>query len=440
MPLNSIINVSITNTSVQVSQEGFGIPMIMGYHTRFPERIRFYTGTAGMTTDGFAATDPEYVAASKLFSQNPSLTQIAVGRRATSTVWEVELVPTNTDEDTVYTVVVGSESFEYVVLAAATPTVIAAGLATAMAAPTGAWTASAATGTLTLLADATGTLFDTDYDHTLLDGTDVSAATATTGVNDDLDAIQTASDDWYGLVFTQHNEVDVAKVAIWAAAAKKFFISSSMDADILTSATDDVASEMQDLSYTHTGIMFHPRVQQFPEAAWMGRLFPLDPGSATYIDKTLVGIPSTKLSTTQIANLVAKNCSYYLPITGSSYTQGGKAAGGEWLDVVTGLDWLESRIRTDVFAAKAAVDKIPYTDPGVGILTGVIGVRLVDGVTKGVLVPLDNQLSPPEGVFAPRVADVSVANRTARSFPDITFRARLQGAIHSATIVGTVSV
>lgn len=85
MPLNDIVNVVITRQTQSVSETGFGIPMILGTSVRFSELIKFYSNIDEVALD-FQASDPEYVAAQDIFSQDISPSVIAIGRRQVDTV------------------------------------------------------------------------------------------------------------------------------------------------------------------------------------------------------------------------------------------------------------------------------------------------------------------------------------------------------------------
>jgi len=80
MSIQDIVDVQITRETTAVSQLGFGTFMILGEHTVFPERIRFYQTADSILDDGFLATDPEYIAASSALSQNPRPVRVAIGR------------------------------------------------------------------------------------------------------------------------------------------------------------------------------------------------------------------------------------------------------------------------------------------------------------------------------------------------------------------------
>ena len=440
MSLSSIVNVSITNTSVQVTQAGFGVPMIFSFHSNFVERIRFYTGTAGMVTDGFAASSPEYKAASAAFAQNPRPVQIAVGRRTSSAIWEVDLTPTVTTAGEVYSLTVGSETFTYTVQPADTVALIIDGIVLDMGGHTGAWTPTDNTTYLAVKANATGVLFDLVHDPDMILANDETPQTAASGVATDLDAIAVASTSWYGIISTTHSHFDIVDVAAWAETNKKFYVASTLDGDVAAGTAGNIALTLQTSAYDKTATMYHPLVHSFPEAGWMGKMFPTDPGSATWAYKTLAGIAAVELTSTETTNLEAANCNYYQTIGGVNITRTGQVASGEWCDIIRGLDWLESRIQTDVFALLASLPKIPYTDAGVAMVVGTIEARLLDAVGNGLLAPLDAGAAPPEGAFGPVVANVLAASKTARLLPDVTFNATLAGAIHKTTIVGTVSV
>lgn len=80
MSIQDIVDVQITRETASVSQLGFGTLMILGEHTVFAERIRYYQTPDAILDDGFTSSDPEYIAANSAFSQNPRPTRVAIGR------------------------------------------------------------------------------------------------------------------------------------------------------------------------------------------------------------------------------------------------------------------------------------------------------------------------------------------------------------------------
>ena len=149
------------------------------------------------------------------------------------------------------------------------------------------------------------------------------------------------------------------------------------------------------------------------------------------------GVEVTILTPTQKANLDDKYCNYYYDVGSSLYITGeGKVAANEWIDIVRGRDALAADIQTAVINAltDSAVSKIPYTDAGIQVIAGVTlkALRLYEK-EPGLLVKLSSEVN------VPKAEDVSDTDKQNRVFDDMTWSAKLQGAIHSGTINGTVT-
>jgi len=80
--IDQIVQVQISQQTQAVPQAGFGIPLIIGTSNRIgSDYIRYYSSTAGMLTDGFLTSDPEYIYAQKAFSQALSPELVGIGKR-----------------------------------------------------------------------------------------------------------------------------------------------------------------------------------------------------------------------------------------------------------------------------------------------------------------------------------------------------------------------
>ena len=79
--LSEIVSLTITQDSVVIQRESFGIPLVLSVNAAWAERVRSYQSTADVLVD-FAAGSPEYLAAAALFSQSPAPAQIMIGRAA----------------------------------------------------------------------------------------------------------------------------------------------------------------------------------------------------------------------------------------------------------------------------------------------------------------------------------------------------------------------
>ena len=212
-------------------------------------------------------------------------------------------------------------------------------------------------------------------------------------------------------------------------------------------APGDVISLFNTAGNTRITVLWHQAADtEFPAIAWSGGQASTDPGSSTWNFKQLIGITGSA-----IANLTATEESYilgnkgnvysFIGATGVAATREGTAASGRFIDVQRSIDWIQTRISEAIVTILLNAPKVPYTDKGAGILVADIGGVMDQGIGFEMLGPLDTSESGEFfTIFAPKVADQSPANKTARNFPGIVVTAQFSGAIHTVAITVNVSV
>lgn len=90
MSLDSIVNVTITNQSISMSQAGFGMPLILGKSAPYKDKTREYADVSEMLIHGFKETDPLYLSALKLKSQSPCVTRFKIGQGDINALYEAD--------------------------------------------------------------------------------------------------------------------------------------------------------------------------------------------------------------------------------------------------------------------------------------------------------------------------------------------------------------
>jgi len=284
---------------------------------------------------------------------------------------------------------------------------------------------------LKLTADNAGQSFATSVTSNLT----MVHTTANVGVQTDLDNIVASGDlgnDWYALCLISRNDSDILDAAAWIEANKKMFIACSSAAGIIAATTTDIASALSDAAYDRTALIYSSDEANYPDAAWLGKMLPKDPGSATWNLKTLAGITKDELTDTQITNLKDKNANYYIEIGGVNVTQNGNVASAEWIDVIRGIDWIEARSQENIYSLLVAVDKISFTNAGIDQVTNKLEEILVQAVTRGILEEYD--------ITRPLASSFTQSQKQSRQLTGIEFTGTLAGAVHKVTIVGKVSV
>ena len=266
-------------------------------------------------------------------------------------------------------------------------------------------------------------------------------------VADDLNAIFAQNNSAYGVVFAGLPDEDILAAAAAIEGLKKLFIASSGTDAIATKADDDLASKLMASGFNRTGLCFTKANKNgILEASWMGSQLPQTPGSNNWAYKTLPGVASDNLTGNQqtilygvpVAGVQGKNVNVYQAIGGARITFPGMAASGRYFDLTIGVDWLEATIQEAIYSQLVNTPKVPYTDAGVSSLmssiNGVLRLAEANGLLDG------QDVDNPIYVRADSVDSVPVNDRANRISPTIYFGGRLQGAINSVIINGTVKV
>lgn len=444
MAITDIADVSIVATTSAPAAANFGIALLAvnKVPAGFTNRVRLYGSLKEMTDAGWLTTDPGYIGALDYFTQTPRPKTLKIGRRANKTNQSLQLTITSAVTGEIYSITVAGVPLTYTVLAGATTTTVATAIELLTEAVAGVDSTSSANVITLGPTGAPGTV--------LIDLADwspnfqVKDITADPGIAADLIAIQAEDDGWYGLSLDSNSKAEVLAAAAFVEPLEKIFIYNTVDTEVSDSVvTTDVMSSLKALSYMRTGGLYDQnRLLGFSGLAWMGNRFAgSDPGSDTWSYKTLVGVKvDTNVTAAQRAAILStptttgKNGNIYTLIENSGRTENGKAASGEWLDTVRFLDWLRSILRTGIAQLLFSNSKVPYTDTGIEAVVNVVKGALSRGVAVGGLAN-----DTPYVVTAPAAADVDPSVRQQRLLPNVTFSARLAGAIHIVQITGTVS-
>lgn len=425
--LTDIIDIQITRETASVAQTNFNVPAFIAAHVKFMERARNYSSIEAVAED-FSTGSVVYRAAQKLFSQQLKPNQIVIGRRQ---VPGATVSVTSVQPSTTYTMTVNNRAFSYTSATSDTAIQIMTGLKTA-------YDVTPISG-VTLNNNGDGTLaFVSTVDWSLLTSSNmaVSESPSTEPWPDTIEAVQSQNDTWYALTIESHDEADVLAVAAAIEAKKKIFGTSTASQDVQSVGTTDIFAQLRALGYQRTfGIYSLTAGEQYPECAWIGYQLQEQPGSNTWAYKGLEGVTVSRLSDTVSKNILDKNASTYENVGGLASTVGGKMFGGEWIDVMVFVDWLEQRMKERLWFRMRNSKKIPYTAAGAAIIEAEVRAQLNDGIRTGGLAE-----SPAPVVNVPDVLSVAPNLRAQRIFEGITFEARLAGAIHFVKIRGTVTV
>jgi Protein of unknown function (DUF3383) len=257
-------------------------------------------------------------------------------------------------------------------------------------------------------------------------------------------AINGENSDWYAFCDSDHDETKISGYAAWSEASQKLFVCtlSTPESILPPSGNTSVAAELKNGNFFRTAWWYNPDPLEFVDVAITARSFTKYPGGETWANQRLAGVQVTKLGETASRNINAMNGNTFEPFRNINITQYGKVAGGEWIDVIRFRDWLCEEVRTRVFL-QMVDNRIPYTDPGIGIIRTRIDQALAFGVARGGIAPPEvdefDNIIPSYTIDMPLSMSVSFNNKANRLLQDVYFTARLAGAIHVVEIKGTLT-
>lgn len=441
MSVPGYVTVTITRDSVGVAREGFGTPLLVSYNAAWTgDRVRSY-GSLLEVADDFATTTVEYLTAQKAFGQSPRLETLKIAKGLLPPTQRYTISFGTPVNGHTYTFNVVGEGFsgtaEFTADGSATDAELAAALVTALNGVTGNnYIAAGATSPVTVTADAAGDWFSIEIDNASIPHVTISQNHADPGVATDLAAIELEDSDWYFLLTSYNSKAYVGAAAAWANGVTKIYAFDANDTScptVAVASADDTFEDMFDLAYGRVTGGYHPSPANFAAAALIGRCAPLEPGAVTFHAKTLQGVNAVRLTSTHRTNIRARNAWSYETKAGRNLTFDGKVFSGEFIDVVRDLDFVDDDISKSIFEVIAGVDKVPFTDEGIALVENALRGALERAEAKKIF-------APGWVITVPKAAEVSLADKTARTLPDIKFSATLAGAIHSAEVIGVVSV
>lgn len=437
--LNSAFTIVVKRQAGALARRSFGVGMLLHYHTKGLGRVLTITAPEDLTTLGFASTDPIWIPVNAVFGQAVRPKTLKIGRRANapSQTLTITVGATLVEGDEIRFTVNDTE-IEYTILAAATPTSVAAALVPLINAAAGGTPASSAIGVITIATAANGLIrFRSWTGHLSFKSTG-----ADPGLAADLNAIYAEDKNFTAIELVHMNEAESKVAAQWAETNDVIFEPTFYDSEIAdVLVTTDAASDLDALNYKNTASWWSGKDTSahigFALFCWLSAQ--TLPGGETQAHKQLSGILADDAESVNSGELIAirdKSCNvYYQLYEDRAVTWEGITSEGRFIDSRRFLLWQAYDLELSLFdAVNSQPDKLPFDEDGRQALISAVKASLGRGVTqKGI------DKDRPFVIEAPEMSTVTAANRAARVFPDITVRFFEAGAIHATSMTVLVS-
>lgn len=441
--LSSIVTVNITRDTKVPTQKGFGTPGILSKESdaifAVGELVRTYsqeTALSSLVADGFTTSSETYKCAAGLTSQSLKGEFLKVVRQGASVAQEDTITIDVVANDTTYTVTVNGVAYEFTSDADATDAEIQAGLIALLDAISGISAVANSTNKIDLSSDNAGKGYSLAVDANM---SFVNTA-ANNGPVEEIIKARDFDDDWYMLFDTTHTNLQAELVADYIESQVKLYSYQTSDAtskDTTESLdTTGILKILKDKAYDRSIGIWVPadELGEYKMARVAGGLLPKDPGSVTWKFKSGAGASANKFTTQEEVNIEGKNGNIYVRVAGINMLQQGIVASGEYIDIMRGTDWIQSRIMENVFGLFTSEDKVPFDDGGIESVGLQVEDILGQAEARTILVVGSSV------VTVPKRSETTKADRSNRFLRDVKFTGEYAGAIHKTQIDGTLSV
>ena len=486
---NTLVTVDVNLGIAGVQSQSLSNMLVVGITDviNVQERIRNYTTLAGVITD-FGTSAPEYFAAAAYFAQSPQPITLSIGRWAKTATQGIligaPVTPTNQLVATWTSISngafqiainggsvtpIGPINFTTVTNLNGVASLIEAALATASISATVLWNSSYQQ--FTIESSVTGPSSAVSFLTSPVSGTDISnmlglsvldsGAYTVAGIAAE-SAVSAAAlfDLNYGTSYYGYTQLGVADSDILAIALliegssnKHIYFNTTQEGGVLSAtSTTDIAYLLAQEQYKRSCLQYSS-TNPYAVLSFAARLltvnYEANQSVITMMYKQEPTVLAETLNVNQLNALIAKNCNVFVTYSNNAtIIQNGVVASGDYIDIISGSDWLAISIQISVFnLLYTTPTKIPQTDPGNGQIKGQIVLNLNQAVNNGLLAPgvwesagfgilnYGDYLTTGYYVYQPSVDTQAPTDRAARKSVVFQVAAKLAGAVQTASIL-----
>lgn len=204
-------------------------------------------------------------------------------------------------------------------------------------------------------------------------------------------------------------------------------------------ATVDAKSELPTTQSERVVCVVYGGASAYPNAAVVGAAAGLAAGSFTYKNLILTGIEPEDLGAAAVEEIHDAGGICIIKKAGDVVTSEGITTDGEYIDIVDSKDYIINNI---VYQGQKLLNdskKLSFDNVGISMLESVVTNVLAEAYNMGIIATSDDGEAAYSTNFAGR-DEVNASDRAARKYNGGKFSFDLAGAIHNATVNGTIVV
>lgn len=225
-------------------------------------------------------------------------------------------------------------------------------------------------------------------------------------------------------------------IATYIETTDKMYFTHFDDVDALTAETGD-SGTIGEFERTFA-VVYDNENCAYPEAAIVGATAGLAAGSFTYKNMIIKGVPAMDYTDAEIEAIHKAGGITIVEKVGDIVTSEGIVVNGEYADIIDSKDYIVQNITYKTQKVFNNNKKVPYTNNGIAMLEAATLEALLDGYNNGMIADKDDGSPAYEVNFVKR-NQTTETDRYERDYPYGKFSFVLAGAIHKATINGTIT-
>lgn len=249
-----------------------------------------------------------------------------------------------------------------------------------------------------------------------------------TGMIAYLNQIREINADPFFLVCSDNSDDTLVKLSEWVDTQEMMYFMTTQNIN----APKLVKSE-------NTVVAYHDDPSAFLGEGLASVLTTKTVGGVSAKFKAIKGVKACNITATQLSNLHKSNGFTYIEKAGLLQTTEGKTTSGEWIDVVMGAFWIQFKMEEGIIYLAVNTDKIGYNNQDISKMVAVCN-DVLDKAARRQKIVLINSFDIPQYkiTYIPR-EDVDPNDVANRYYDGIEWVAKLDGAIHKATVSGVLT-
>ena len=192
---------------------------------------------------------------------------------------------------------------------------------------------------------------------------------------------------------------------------------------------------------SRTVLVYAKATEDYPSAAAgvVGATAGKLAGSINYKNVIIKGISAQDLKDSEIEAIHAKGGMTIVLKAGDVVTSMGKSAGGDYLDLIDGIDYVINNITYKTQKTFNTMDKVTFDDKGISALESVCVSVMRDAYNNGIIATDENGNPMYSVNYAPR-ANTEASDRAVRHYKGGNFSFTVAGAIDFADVKGSLEI